>query len=152
MFILQGLSAPSASYSSPCGTSMHVLLHHPSASSSSACSSVLWGLSSVGDRGSLPPQYLSIYAFRENQNNFILLVLGICIPAAMTQLVSAFRVPAPAPRLGPTCHILCFHQDGPIPVAPLCDPHTSFGLFGGFQRSGGRFCRICARKIFHQIS
>lgn len=61
------------------------------------------------------------------------LVLGICILAATMQPFLAFLVPELSPWLGSTCYVLCFHQDGPITVAPLSGPHISFGLFWGFQ-------------------
>jgi len=84
--------------------------------------------------GSLPPQYLNLSAFWVNQNDFSLLILGFRIPAAAVQLFSAFLVPALSPHLGSTCHVLCFHQDGPITFAPICGLHISFWLFGGFQK------------------
>lgn len=64
---------------------------------------------------------------------FLSLILGICILAATMQLFLVFLVPALSPWLGSTCHVLCFHQDGPITVAPLSGPHIYFGLFWGFQ-------------------
>lgn len=56
--------------------------------------------------------FLSIFAFCENKNYFILLILGICIPAATVQLFSAFQFSVVSPLLGSTCLIQCFYQDG----------------------------------------
>lgn len=100
--------------------------------------SVMGPLQHEREGETLPSPFLSIYAFCDNQNYFILLILDICIPAVTVQLFSAFLVPVLPPWLGSTCHIQCFHQDGQSHHSCflLWPPCVSRDFWGGFRRFG----------------